>query len=116
MWITISIVVFFTILIIASFYSTRIVNSTSRTSKWPPTINKCPDYWELSDTATQCFPKVRADGKFVNNPSSSTDSSSTGCSVMDPYLTIGGTPKQTLTDKAKTCGIAWDGINGVYTL
>ena len=100
MWITISIVVFFTILIVISFYSTRITSANKRTSKWPPTINKCPDYWEYN--GVKCIPNT------VNK------SATTGCSEINPYLKIGGSTTDELTNTAKNCGIVWDGINNSY--
>ena len=106
MWITISIVVFFTILIVISFYSTRMVTSADKAKTWPPTINKCPDYWEFTDL-NGCVPR-QVDNVYLNRPKAE-------CTKIDPYILVGGTLKTDLTTKAQQCGIVWDGINNSYS-
>ena len=120
MWITISIVVFFTILIFISFYSNRFGSHFSRNKKWPPVINKCPDYWELEkndDDKSSCVPKTNDDGNFINLLP--VNANAENCKIIDPYLDIGNNSikkqkKRILSSKCKDCGIVWDGIYNRY--
>jgi hypothetical protein len=119
MWITIAIVLFFTILIVISFYSSRIASFTSKSKKWPPTINKCPDYWEYKNG--KCNPNTNCEkigGKkiCVNFPTGGR-----ACKKkMKPYIKVGlgrkSDNKKQLGEDAAECGIVWDGINNSYQL
>ena len=66
MWITISIVLFFTILMTVSLYRNKIYDLTRVQKddlgkiKWPPRIAKCPDYWDAKtddEGNEKCKPK-----------------------------------------------------------
>ena len=114
LWVTISIVCFFTLLIIISFYGSRINSYTNKSKKWPPRINRCPDYWEYSNG--KCAPKINCvnEGdtkKCLNHPKGTTSCED----QMTPYLTEGSSSnKAKLSEACAICGIMWDGINSSY--
>jgi hypothetical protein len=116
LWITISIVFFFTLLILISFYASTVNRVIKKNKKWPPRINRCPDYWEYNNG--KCSPKINCvrngrNKKCVNHPMGS----SVCENKMTPYLTEGSSNNMaTLAESCATCGIVWDGINNSLTM
>jgi|TARA_B100001250_G_C19816954_1_gene799030 hypothetical protein len=100
-WITVFIVVFFTIIILLSLYSTEIKGSfLKKDLAWPPYISKCPDYWELNEKDMIC--------KSNNiNIGENTDD----CKSFVPYNEdMSQEEKDSIHQKARVCDISWHGV------
>tara|TARA_Y100000389_G_C17276544_1_gene420715 strand:+ start:82 stop:441 length:360 start_codon:yes stop_codon:yes gene_type:complete len=116
-WITIGIVVFFTIIMILSFYSKKISGLISKNEDlpWPPQISKCPDYWELGDDMI-CKPnceKTRIDkyGIEIRPECINKGNGKNDCNKFIPYdEDMTDSEKETLHQKTRGCEVQWHGV------
>tara|TARA_Y100000385_G_scaffold81413_1_gene83323 strand:- start:971 stop:1351 length:381 start_codon:yes stop_codon:yes gene_type:complete len=124
-WITILIVLFFTILITVSLYRNKIYDLTHIQKddlgkiKWPPRIAKCPDYWDVTTDANgeeTCAPKYSGLNVGRCGTDNLCDSSGKyfGCNSFDIYDQDKATrqDKRDQRQKAWKCRVKWDGIYG----
>lgn len=131
MWITISIVLFFTILMTVSLYRNKIYDLTHIQKddlgkiKWPPRIAKCPDYWDVTtDVGGKeiCRPKL-SDlniGRCKDNTSCDITLDCVNkndychCRSFDVYDQDKATrrDRRDMRRKAWECRVKWDGIYG----
>jgi len=100
-WITVFIVVFFTIIILLSLYSTEVKGTfLKKDLKWPPYISKCPDYWILNEEDTNCKSNNINLGKDTED-----------CKEFIPYNDdMSQEEKDSLHQKARVCDISWHGV------
>tara|TARA_X000000950_G_C13665716_1_gene557810 strand:+ start:419 stop:781 length:363 start_codon:yes stop_codon:yes gene_type:complete len=117
-WITIGIVVFFTIIMILSFYSKKISGliSNDEDLPWPPIISKCPDYWELDDDMI-CKPncqKIRIDKYGIKTRPKCVNVgliNRRACRRFTPYdEDMTESEKETLHQKTRGCEVQWHGV------
>ena len=124
-WITISIVLFFTILMTVSLYRnkiydlTHIQNDDLGRMKWPPRIAKCPDYWDVTtdtDGNETCSPKLTSlnIGRCKTEGSCDTGGAYNECNSFDVYDQdkVTRREKKDWRRKAWMCKVKWDGIYG----
>ena len=108
------------VLIISLAFIGTVLSSSSKDSKFPPSIAACPDFYMKNDDG-----KCEASKKVYNsNGENSTGENSTGenstgadCAEIDftedQYLAQGTGPNSgacAKKKKAQACGITWDGL------
>lgn len=124
-WITISIVLFFTIFMTVSLYRNKIYDLTHIQKddlgkiKWPPRIAKCPDYWDVTtdaDGKEKCVSKFTElnIGRCKASQECEGDAKYNHCKSFDVYDQDKATyrDKREQRRKAWGCRVKWDGIYG----
>lgn len=124
-WITISIVLFFTILMTVSLYRNKIYDLTHIQRddlgkiKWPPRIAKCPDYWDVTtgDNGKEiCIPKLTEInvGRCKTDSVCDEGSNYSDCRSFDVYEQDKASrrDRENQRKKAWECRVKWDGIYG----
>jgi hypothetical protein len=108
----VSIVIFLITLIYVGFY---IYFNRNFTEKEPPTLNACPDYWEV-DVNGNCIIPINGTntGSFnVSDPSNKKymDSTLTYMNPNDPIWAKFGSPLCAQHTWARSNNIAWEGVS-----
>lgn len=114
-WITVTIVIFYTCLILLSLYSNQL-NDLLRKKKldWPPHVSKCPEYWMFDERRGKCVRSPNCDPSVATGEKKCANGGrdSADCKEFPPFSgDMSEHEKTALHHRARVCDVQWNGVH-----
>lgn len=117
MWyITLFIVIFFTLIILLSTYSQKFKRFFDKDTEWPPVISQCPDYWVVDPSSKKCtrspackLSVKKGPLKCVNRGDARPE-----CASFPVFRkSLRATQKKAIRKRATDCKVLWNGVSEI---